>query len=75
MRNISPHKENGEFKINYTDFVAATLDLRKFLSKEKLWSLFKYFDTKDDGYITADDLNEIFKRHGKVKNYHFLMIC
>ncbi len=60
MKKISPEEENGKPSIRYSEFISATLDIRKHLTKEKLWSLFRYFDTKNDGYISAEDLKEIF---------------
>ncbi len=51
--------------LNYTEFISATLDFKTHLDRQKLWNLFKYFDTKNKNYITADDLKEILARGGK----------
>ena len=41
-------------KINYTEFLAATLSSIQFEKEEKLWSVFQYFDEDEDGYITGE---------------------
>lgn len=52
------HKDG---KVNYTEFLAATLSAVKFSKEEKLWSVFKYFDSNDTGYITADNVINTIK--------------
>ena len=42
----------GNGKINYSEFIAATIELKSVLTYEKLWTLFKYFDTDNSGIIT-----------------------
>jgi len=42
----------GNGKINYSEFLAATIELKQVLTYEKLWTLFKYFDTDNSGIIT-----------------------
>ncbi len=59
MQSMCKESVNGDLKFSFTNFLAATIDLKKVLSKEKLWSLFQYFDTGNHGYITMDDLKEI----------------
>lgn len=44
--------EIGDFHINYSEFIAAILDKKIYLDKEKLWNLFQYFDTDSSGDIT-----------------------
>ena len=48
--------ENDE--INYSEFIAATLDKKIYLSKEKLWNAFKYFDIDNLNKITVSNLSE-----------------
>lgn len=48
-------------KINYTEFLAATLNSVDFSQEERLWSVFQYFDPDDIGYITADSVIEALK--------------
>lgn len=58
--------DDGENKyINYSDFIVASLDCKTFLSRQKLWSLFKYFDPTNTNFITAEDLKMVFAREGR----------
>jgi len=43
-------------KINYTDFIAATLDTKKYLDEESVYMAFGHFDGDADGFISASDL-------------------
>ena len=67
IKTISPDSqaEGGKASIKYSEFIAATLDSKSYLTKEKLWSLFKYFDPSNQNFITLNDLKEIFARHGR----------
>ncbi|CAD8051707.1 unnamed protein product [Paramecium primaurelia] len=58
-------KEPSPLVIKYTDFLAACIDERKVLTREKLWSLFKYFDTLNVNYITKEDIKEALARHAR----------
>jgi calcium-dependent protein kinase len=55
----------GNGKINYSEFLAATIKISEVLTYEKLLALFKYFDTDESGTITRDNLREAFKKQGK----------
>jgi len=55
----------GNGLINITEFIAATMSAKDFLTEEKLWVLFKQFDVDDSDYITADNIKEAFKRLGR----------
>ena len=57
----------GNNKINYTEFLAATLSYQNFLTAERLQNLFNVFDTDGSGYITSDNLKEAFSRLGRNK--------
>ena len=48
-------------KVNYSEFLAATISTINFNKEEKLWSAFKYFDTTDSGYITLDSVMDALK--------------
>lgn len=52
-------------KINYSDFLAATVDKKQALTNANLIFAFNYFDTENKGYITKHDLKEVFRRQGK----------
>ncbi len=42
----------GNQKINYTEFLMATLDVRSFMDDNKLRAIFNQFDTDGSGSIT-----------------------
>jgi len=48
----------GNNKINYSEFLAATISVKKFLTNERLQAIFKQFDTDGSGYITPEDIVE-----------------
>lgn len=58
MKNVD-YRGNG--KINYSEFLAATIQLPKVLTEEKLYALFKHFDTDDTEFITAENIREAFQ--------------
>ena len=69
----------GNHKINYSEFLAATLDVKVFLNEEKLNAIFQQFDTDNSGTIsqanivtalskmgheiTQVEMDEIMKKH------------
>ena len=59
MNNLDFDK-NGE--INYSEFMAATIDRKYFESKHTLQKIFNHFDTKNEGVITSDSLRKAFQR-------------
>ena len=56
---------DGNGKINYSEFLAATVQLRSVLTEEKLYALFKHFDTDNSEFITPDNIREAFKQNGR----------
>ena len=46
--------------IDYSEFVAASIDRKKMLSKKKLEKVFKMFDTDGSGTISASELKAMF---------------
>ena len=52
-------------RINYSEFLAATVDKKIALTKANLQFAFHHFDADSTGYITKEDLREVFKRQGK----------
>ena len=55
----------GNGKINYSEFLAATISVKSVMTYDKLWALFKHFDTDNSGYITEDNIEEAFAKAGK----------
>jgi calcium-dependent protein kinase len=56
---------NHDGEINYTEFLAVTVDRRKALQHSNLVFAFHHFDTNNSGFISATNLNECFRREGK----------
>ena len=46
----------GNKKINYSEFLVATLDIKAFLDDNKLRALFMTFDTDNSGTITRENI-------------------
>ena len=46
----------GNKKINYTDFLVATMDVKSFLDDQKLQAVFNIFDTQGKGVITKENI-------------------
>lgn len=49
-------------KVNYHEFLAATISTFEFFKEEKIWSAFKYFDPENKGYITSDSMITALKK-------------
>merc|ERR1711933_14487 len=47
---------DGSGVIDYTEFLAATLDQQVYLKEDVCWSAFRVFDRNGDGKITQDEL-------------------
>jgi len=56
MRQLDVHHNN---KIDYSEFLAATFDQKRFLTRERLWAAFKYFDKDNAGAITKEKLKAV----------------
>lgn len=54
----------GNKKINYTEFLVATMDVKRFLDEEKLNALFNQFDTDGSGKITKDNIIQAMNKVG-----------
>ena len=51
--------------LNYSEFIAASLSVKKILTQEKLMQLFKHFDLDNSDYITPANLKQAFAQSGK----------
>ena len=56
-------KKNG--KINYSEFLAATISVQEFMTEERLWMIFKRFDIDNRDYISKPNIVEAMKKLGK----------
>ena len=59
--------KNGQ--INYTEFIAATLDMRTIMKQENVWAAFKKFDIvcnmqDNKGFITRENLKKALEKTG-----------
>ena len=55
--------QNG--RINYTEFLAATINVQSYLTDEKLDALFNSFDVEGKGKITKENIMFVFEKFGK----------
>ncbi len=56
---------NHDGEINYTEFLAVTVDRREAITKANLEFAYHHFDTDNSGFITHENLVECFRREGK----------
>jgi len=50
---------DGSGVIDYTEFLAAALDKRSYMSEQACWTAFKVFDLDGDGKITLEELRKV----------------
>lgn len=51
---------DGSGVVDYTEFLAATLDRRLYLQEDVCWSAFRLFDKNGDGKISQQELQQVF---------------
>ena len=51
--------------LEYSDFLAWAVDIKKELSKDKLIKAFWHFDPNNTGKITPDGLKQVLEKQGK----------
>lgn len=56
---------DGNQMINYTEFIAATINVQSYLTDEKLESLYATFNVDGKGEISLDDMKNAFTKFGK----------
>ena len=56
---------HGNQMINYSEFLAATIDVKFFLTDSKLKAIFQQFDTDNSGFITAENIKLAMQKLGK----------
>jgi calcium-dependent protein kinase len=55
----------GNGRINYSEFLAATVDVQTFFNEQKLRVVFSMFDTFGTGQITAEEMHFAFQKLGQ----------
>lgn len=50
--------------VNYTEFIAASIDRRTFVHEDLCWHAFKVFDQDNDGRISQDELKKVLQHEG-----------
>merc|ERR1712134_120150 len=51
-------------KIDYTEFIAATLERKIYIQEDACWAAFRIFDLDGDGVITKEELRHILEPSG-----------
>lgn len=62
---ISQMDYHNNNKINYSEFLAATIDVQQFLTDSRLCAIFNQFDTDSSGKITAENIVFAMQKLGK----------
>ena len=65
---IKSIKKTDDKEINYSDFLAATIDRKVFMNKDKIKLAFKHFDIFNKNEITLASLKESLARNGRKIN-------
>lgn len=52
-------------RINYSEFIAATINVHDYLSEERLQGIFNQFDIDNTGSISKDNLRQAFSKYGR----------
>eukprot|EP00415_Alexandrium_ostenfeldii_P004068 UN4068 len=50
---------NGSGQLDYTEFVAATIDQKLYIKRDVCWAAFRTFDLDGDGKITREELGKV----------------
>ncbi len=61
---ISEIDYHGHNQINYSEFLAATMSIKKILTSDRLYAMFRQFDADGSGYITPQDIAEAMQKLG-----------
>lgn len=61
---VSEVDYHGDKLINYSEFLAATIQVKKILTDGKLHAIFNQFDTDSTGKITADNIMRAMQKLG-----------
>ena len=62
---ISQMDYQNNKKINYSEFLAATIDIQDFLNESRLRAVFNQFDTDSSGKITEENIMLAMQKLGR----------
>jgi len=69
IQKIWEHMDfHNDGKVNYSEFLAATISSINFDQEEKLWTVFKFFDNNGKGCITFDSVLEALRTNNIAVN-------
>jgi len=57
--------DSSQPMINYSEFIAATMNKKDYLTRERLWAAFKHFDIENTNEITPENIVEAMARAGR----------
>jgi len=55
---------NGSGSLDYTEFLAATIDQKLYMQRDMCWAAFRVFDLDGDGKITREELGKVLNGDG-----------
>lgn len=67
MSNCNLNHGNSE-RVNYTSFIAASINKKELFKPEILKETFNHLDTNDTGFLTIEGILKAFERTGKKKS-------
>ena len=56
---------HGNGKINYSEFLSATINVRTFMTEQKMQAIFQQFDTDNSGKITQENIYLAMQKLGQ----------
>jgi len=62
MNEIIENLENNQ--INYTEYIAGTLDYSYVTKKENMKKIFDYYDIYEDSVLTVKSIKDLMQRRG-----------
>lgn len=64
---------DGSGVINYTEFLAATIDQKTYLKEDRLYEAFRAFDKDNSGKISLDEIRHILQEGSETDNLQNLI--